>query len=583
MAKILSKSKIILLLIVFIASFLRLWKLSEVPVSLFGDELDVGYQAYSILKTGNDYYGNFMPIHFHSLAEWRAPLYLYSAVPTVAIFGISPLGVRLPAAIFGILGVIGIYLLVKEILSYYKLSDPNEGLSLLTAGVLAFSPWHIQYSRAGFEVTELLFFLFLGLLFFFKSLSKNVNGKWLWLSVVCFTLTPWIYSTAKLFTPLLMVFLFLIFRIEIFKLSKKYLFQSILAGLIVGLPIAYSTFFGGGTQRFDYIGIFTDPTMESEVGTDRLTDARARGELGTGLNPTLIDRITHNKFTFIGDNFLRNYLQPFSADFLFNNGDPNPRHSIHEMGEMYKVEFIPLVIGLILFFSSARFSLKFKSLITFWIMAGIVPAALTRDGGNHSTRLILILPALIFLTAFGIKEGLGLLKGRYRVFGIMIYSLLFVLCFYFYQHNYWVHNPTYSERWWHAGFRQAIGGVKEIDKNFDKVYVSANGEPPWIFFAAWYQYPPDLWQKNFPIGNDVVVPGLGKVSHIDKFYFGSPEGGLYDWGKVMDSKTLFMATAKDVNVNLIMQPDRTPGDLKLLKSIAFPSGEPAFYLFTGTK
>src|SRR3989344_5692592 len=83
-----------LFVILLIASILRLWKLDEVPVSLFGDELEVGYQAYSILKTGKDYYGNPWPIHFHSLAEWRTPLYLYSAVPTVALFGISPLGVR---------------------------------------------------------------------------------------------------------------------------------------------------------------------------------------------------------------------------------------------------------------------------------------------------------------------------------------------------------------------------------------------------------------------------------------------------------------------------------------------------------
>ena len=100
-----TNKKVILLLIIVIASLLRLWKLGKIPVSLFGDELDVGYHAYSILKTGKDYQGNFMPLHFHSLAEWRTPLYLYSAVPTVGIFGISAWGVRLPAAIFGILSI----------------------------------------------------------------------------------------------------------------------------------------------------------------------------------------------------------------------------------------------------------------------------------------------------------------------------------------------------------------------------------------------------------------------------------------------------------------------------------------------
>src|SRR3990167_5655846 len=144
--------KYFLIGIILLAAILRLWKLSSVPVSLFGDELDLGYHAYSVLKTGKDYSGNFMPLHFQSLAEWRTPLYLYSAVPTVAIFGVSPLGVRLPAAMFGILGVWGLYLLVKEIAK-------NEKLAVISSFVLAISPWHIQYSRGGFEATMLISFL----------------------------------------------------------------------------------------------------------------------------------------------------------------------------------------------------------------------------------------------------------------------------------------------------------------------------------------------------------------------------------------------------------------------------------------
>ena len=124
MFKKLLNPKFLLVVILVVASFLRLYKLTIDPPSLFGDELDLGYQAYSILKTGRDYSGNFMPIHFHSLAEWRTPLYLYSAVPTVAIWGITPLGVRLPAALFGILSILAFYLLIKEITKNCNLIIP---------------------------------------------------------------------------------------------------------------------------------------------------------------------------------------------------------------------------------------------------------------------------------------------------------------------------------------------------------------------------------------------------------------------------------------------------------------------------
>jgi len=344
-----------------------LWKITEVPVSLFGDELDVGYQAYSILKTGRDYNGNFMPLHFHSQAEWRTPLYLYSAVPTVAIFGISPLGVRLPAVFFGILGVWAMYLAVSEMTLYvsrgsirikkrinadsitkksYLLSTNYQLLAIIASFMLAISPWHIQYSRAAFEVTELIAFLLFGIYFFFRSL--NNNGKHLWFSVMFLVLTPWIYSSAKLFTPFFMLFVFMIFWREIMSLKRKEIVTAVLVGLVLGVPLIYSTLFGGGSQRFGYISVFTDPTMEGDVGFARLNDTVVEGA-DRNILQKISSRLIHNKYTFWGDKIADNYFSAFSTNFLFNMGDLNRRHNIEGMGEFYKADAIPLLLGIILF------------------------------------------------------------------------------------------------------------------------------------------------------------------------------------------------------------------------------------------
>lgn len=555
-------SKRVLVLILLLAGFLRLWQLSEVPVSLFGDELDVGYQAYSMLKTGRDYYGNFLPLHFHSLAEWRTPLYLYSAVPTVALFGINPWGVRLPAAVFGILGVYALYLLVKELFE-------NEKLALVSALVLAVSPWHIQYSRAAFEVTQMLFFLMLGLFLFFRGLK---NGKWMWLSVSCFLLTPWIYSTAKFFIPMLMIFLILVWWKEILKLKRKHLVQSVIASLVIGGPMVYSVLFGGAAQRFGYVSVFTNPSTEHEVGVARLNDAQMRGELGTGISPRIDDRALHNKYVYWGENLISNYFRAFSTEFLFISGDPNLRHSIKGMGQFYRVEIVTMILGLIWFFTSKLEGRK-KMLIVFWILAGVVPATITRDGGNHATRLFLILPPLVILVGYGVA--------KMRWWMLAVYGLALLVNFGFYEHDYWVHNPWNSERWWHSGFREAVSEIKLVENDYEKIVVSTANEPPWVFFAAWYEYPPEKWQAEFPVGNDVDLAGFGKVSHIGKFYFGSLGVGLYEMGKVLDTKTLYLASEKEVNVNLIAEPERLPADLTLVKAIAYPSGEPVFYLFSG--
>ena len=401
-----SKSKLFLVLVLILASFFRLWGLTKVPVSLFSDELDFGYQAYSILKTGKDYMGNPWPLHFQSYSDSRTPLYIYATIPTVAIFGISPLGVRLPAAIFGILGVWGMYLLSNQLVRK-KFGIWNLEFGILPALVLAVSPWHIQYSRAAFEATMLLAFYLFGLNFFFRALKE---GKYLWISAALIVFTPWIYSTAKMFTPIMLFILFLLWKKDIMRIQKKNLLRGVIAGLIIGVPIILSTFFGSGTSRFSYISVFSDPTTKPEVDYARLLDAQFRGQI-TNVIPKVASRIVHNKATYWTENIVNNVFSAVSADFLFVNGDANLRHSIKGVAQFYWIESVALILGLIYFFGSFA-DKKIKTLIAIWVIAGIIPSAITRDGGNHATRLILILPPLIFLISYGIVEGAGFFKNH---------------------------------------------------------------------------------------------------------------------------------------------------------------------------
>ena len=109
------KVKRFLVVILGFAFFLRIWGIDRVPASLMFDELEIGYHAYSVLKTGRDYTGRFLPLQFKSQADMKSPLYIYASVPTVAVFGISPYGIRLPSVVFGTLAVLLMYLLVGEL------------------------------------------------------------------------------------------------------------------------------------------------------------------------------------------------------------------------------------------------------------------------------------------------------------------------------------------------------------------------------------------------------------------------------------------------------------------------------------
>jgi len=559
------KKRVILLLILFVATFLRLWKLEAVPVSLFSDELDVGYQAYSIIHTGKDYFGNPWPVHFQSFADTRTPLYIYASVPTVSAFGITAWGVRLPAAFFGILGVWAIYLLAKQIFN-------DEKTAIIASGVLALSPWHIQYSRAGFEVTMLLTFLLFGLYFFFRSLG---NGKWLWLSTTFLVSCLWIYSTAKLFVPLLLVALFFLFRKQIVKMGRVNLFKTVLAGLIVGVPIVLSTFLGGGGLRFGYLSVFTDPTTHTEVSYSRLTDAAVEGA-SRNIFEKADSWFIHNKYTQWTARIVENYFKSYSTEFLFLKGDLNLRHSIEGVGQFYKVEAFALILGLIsltVFFKDK----KLKALIFFWLTIGVLPSAITRDGGAHATRLILILPPLIFLISYGLTRGVGIFSPRLRRLALSGYMALFIFNFWSYQHSFWVHNPWYSERSWHAGYKEVVELVKKYESGFEKIIISNADQPPSIFFASYYPVPPEKWQEGL---DEDHVQGFGNTSHLGKYYFGQVgEEGLLGLGEIIEEGTLYIAAQREIEGNLLESPQKVPKGLKLIDKVIYPSGEPAFWAF----
>ena len=118
--------KFLLISIIVLAAFLRLYRLHEVPPGVNRDEASIGYTAYSLLLTGKDEYGRSFPLSFESFGDWKLPLYIYTTIPFVKIFGLSELAVRLPSALAGIASVAAIYYLVLELLKQNSKHETNS-------------------------------------------------------------------------------------------------------------------------------------------------------------------------------------------------------------------------------------------------------------------------------------------------------------------------------------------------------------------------------------------------------------------------------------------------------------------------
>jgi len=207
------KKNWILIIFILIGSFLRLWKLSSIPPQLTTDEVALGYNAYSILKTGKDEYGKVLPLIFQSYGDYKPGLYIYSTIPSVAIFGLNEFSTRLPSALGGILTILLVYLIVKKLFK-------NNKLALISSLVTAINPWLIFFSRGAWEANFSLTLTLLGIYFFLLFLEKPKN---LIFSAFFFALTLLTYQGAKLSSLLVLISLFVAFyKKEWFK-EKKYL------------------------------------------------------------------------------------------------------------------------------------------------------------------------------------------------------------------------------------------------------------------------------------------------------------------------------------------------------------------------
>lgn len=554
MGKFLRKNKEYLgyfvLIILLSAGFLRFWQVSRIPPGLFGDEVDTGYQAYSILKTGKDYFGNFLPIHFQSLGDWRVPLYIYLDTLFVAIFGLTELTVRLPAVILGILSVLVVFFLTQRFIK-------NKNIALISSFLLTISPWHFHISRVGLEVNFLSVLFPLGILCFWRGL-ENKKTIYFILSALFLALTPYAYNTPKLFLPLILLVLFYLWRKEILR-EKKNLTIFLLILFIMLLPLMKDFLKGTSQARFLGISIFSDPETGEKVRLAR-EECDYRG---------IFERILHNKGVVWIDDFFKNYLSAISSLFLFGTGDPNPRHSIGRRGEMYLWELPFLALGLIFsFWQAVKEKNKFFQFGLWWLVLAPIPASLTINGGTHALRLFLFLPWLQVFTALGIGEFFNYFKNkRFKIIFEIILGLIISISCFNYFHRYFVHYPKIPGRWWNYGYKEIFEYVNKVEDKYEKIYISPSWEPSIVYGLFYGKFSPQEVQKEITL----------TVNTLGKYHFYSPDLGRVKRGEG-DLKTLYIVNPAELAV-----PDldiKKSPYVRFIKEIKAPDGLISFVIFS---
>jgi 4-amino-4-deoxy-L-arabinose transferase-like glycosyltransferase len=459
-----------LITILSIAALLRLWNLDSMPPHLRNDEAALGYNAYSILSTGRDEHGEFLPILFRSFGDWKPGLYIYSTVPFIAALGLNELAVRLPAAISGILGVYILYLIVLHLFR-------NRSIALASAFSLAISPWHIAFSRGAWEAQFSLTLILVGVLYFIKGVYKNY--KFLIASAGFLGISLLASHGAKPAVPLLILALLLAYWKKIIKIPLRIIILSGLLFLILSLPIILS-FFNGKNTRISSL-LFTNKYQSVKV-------------------------------EIIATDIFKSWANHYSLPILFIKGDGNPQHSGADIGAFIVLDIVFLVLGIKTLINLKNVDREIKIFILMLLILSPLASVLTLEGVNFVRYTI-------FFILLNIIIGLGIYNIKKNCFW-GIFLLFYLLSYLVFLDAYYVHTPAKNGAW-QTGYKEVVKFVTPIQKNYKKIYVPQGGDQPYIFFLFYKKYSPKDFQG---ISSSVTITngsgsGMDYVSNLDNIEF----------------------------------------------------------------
>jgi 4-amino-4-deoxy-L-arabinose transferase-like glycosyltransferase len=529
------KAKLILLFIIILATFLRFFQLGTNPPSLTWDEVAWGYNAYSLGIDGRDEFGKFLPYEYlESFGDFKPPVYVYLDILPIKIFGLTEFATRFPSAFFGVLTVLVTYFLVKALFPdngklQNKRKNYREAVALISAFLLAISPWHIMLSRGAFEANIGTFFIATGAWLFLEAIQRR--PYLLILSAISFVLPIYTFNSTRIVAPLIVLALAILFWRQLLKIKKAVITATIVA-LVLVLPTVPFLFSPQAKLRFVEVNIFSDikviETANQEIAND---------------NDAWWSKILHNRRVEYGMSYLSHYFDHFSFDFLFIHGDGNPKFSTHSVGQLYLWEFPFLIAGLLFLFRKREGNWK---LIPLWILLAIVPAATARET-PHALRIEGVLPMAQILVAYGIVGLFYCFKNtkiskintqfiKLFAFSYLLFTLLSVT---YYFEDYFKHYAKQFSYEWQYGYKEAVQYSMQVRDEYDAIYLTNAFGRPYIYTLFYGQYDPKYFRKEARIQRETV--GFVNVLGVDKFYF--------DRSLIPDDivkRTLYIDVPKDV-------------------------------------
>lgn len=456
--------KIILLVIFLVALFLRLYQLNDLPRGFYEEEVTNAYVGRFIIQNGKDLFGHAWPLlYFDKFGDYPPVLPLYLSGLSTYIFGFTEFAARLPVALIGALTVIPIYLLGLVLFE-------TPILGLMSALVIAISPWHVVLSRTTAEGVVGFFVFTWALYFIHKRLA---------LTIVLFVLSYFLYPATRVLVPLVL----LPFPLLV-KNKKQRLVFLLTAGFFFLLTAAIAaTPWGKG--RFLQTSLFHSTEVAERIKSNMTA-------LNYGEKNIKIAHLFNNKIVGYTREFLQQYASYFSPKYLFLEGGGQPRYyNVSGQG------LLPVTLALFFLFGLLPLVIKGKmplvGYMVYLLLVSPLPSVLTVDFVPHVHRSMFMLLPLTYLIAYGFGKIRLLLKKDALLVALTVF-ILFLETVYFW-HMYAQHSASLQSILRNDGDKEMVGYVITKRSKYDKIIIPGFERLPIYYLYFSHNLDPKLVEK----------------------------------------------------------------------------------------
>lgn len=538
------KTKILLILVTILSLFLSIYKLNEVPPCLNADEISYGYNAYSIMQTGADEHGNFLPLRLQSFEDFKLPLYTYILIPFIKLFGTTDLAVRFPNIILACLFPILFYSILKKVFAHdgiaassFTTRPRNDTIALVGAFLVSFSPWIYLLSRQAHEGVLCAFLILLGINALLNEYQKTEILSSPSISSGSSRMTKgfifgnlFIFLSAFAYHPG-RIFLIIIGLIQILAMSLRGVYPR-------GNPVKpLRQGFAVQAKIIIILALICIPFLiDFAYGANRVNNLLFFNNQGFSLNVSMMlgedgNRLIHNKGIGFVTELTNRFLYQISPEFLTITGDKNIRFGFPGISNINIVEYLFIFIGIYYLFKN-----KNKHLLPILTLLFISPLvnAFTWQEYSLNRTYFMIFPILTIVAYGAVCLYDDLVKFRRdcpssaKATGWQSASLVFVAMtvglYFFYSFMSWDfyfnHYPKRALviRGWQCGNEEMAKYVGENYNNFDNFYITRKNGQPYISLLFYNQINPKEYLSTRKV-SAVDEYGYTQVNSFDKFNF----------------------------------------------------------------